>query len=86
LFKIQLNLFFDRQADNSRLPDGIFFKPNIQNWVYFGWPSRIFDSHLVHRMAIWYILWLFGMFFPFWYAVPGKIWQHWTTDNILIAV
>jgi hypothetical protein len=28
-------------------------------------------------MATWYILWLFGMFFPFWYVVPTKIWQPW---------
>jgi hypothetical protein len=26
-------------------------------------------------VAIWYILWLFGMLFPFWYVVPRKIWQ-----------
>jgi hypothetical protein len=26
-------------------------------------------------MAIWYILWSFGIFFPFWYVVPRKIWQ-----------
>jgi hypothetical protein len=23
-------------------------------------------------MVIWYILWLFGIFFPFWYFVPKK--------------
>jgi membrane protease YdiL (CAAX protease family) len=28
-------------------------------------------------VAIWYILWLFGLFFPFWYVVPRKIWQPW---------
>jgi hypothetical protein len=41
-------------------------------------------------MAIWYILqpfgkfcghlvylWLFGIFFPFWYVLPRKIWQPW---------
>jgi hypothetical protein len=26
-------------------------------------------------MAIWYILWTFGIFFPFWYVVPINIWQ-----------
>jgi hypothetical protein len=25
--------------------------------------------------TIWYILWLFGIFFPFWYVVARKIWQ-----------
>jgi hypothetical protein len=28
-------------------------------------------------MAIWYILWSFGNFSPFWYFVPRKIWQPW---------
>jgi hypothetical protein len=28
-------------------------------------------------VAIWYILRLFGIFFPFWYVVPRKIWQPW---------
>jgi hypothetical protein len=35
----------------------------------------VFDGHLVHYMTIWYILWPFGIFFPFWYVVPRKIWQ-----------
>jgi hypothetical protein len=33
-------------------------------------------------MAIWYILWpfdifcgYFGIFFPFWFVIPRKIWQ-----------
>jgi hypothetical protein len=40
---------------------------------------------LVHFTAIWYILWPFGIFygylvyfFPFWYVVSRKIWQHWS--------
>jgi hypothetical protein len=45
-------------------------------------------GRLVYFTAIWYILWLFGIFlaignifgylvyfFPFWYVVPRKIWQ-----------
>jgi hypothetical protein len=28
-------------------------------------------------VAIWYILWLFGIFFLFWYVVPLKLWQPW---------
>jgi hypothetical protein len=35
----------------------------------------IFNGHLVYFTAIWYILWLFGVFSPFWYVVPRKIWQ-----------
>jgi hypothetical protein len=26
-------------------------------------------------MDIWYSSWYFGIFFPFWYFVPRKIWQ-----------
>jgi hypothetical protein len=37
--------------------------------VYF---TAIWYTYIV---AIWYILWLFGIFTPFWYAVPRKIWQ-----------
>jgi hypothetical protein len=29
-------------------------------------------------VAIWYILWMFGTFFPFWYVVARKIWQPWS--------
>jgi hypothetical protein len=48
-----------------------------------------FCVHLVYFTAIWYILWLFGIFlclfgiflwlfgtpFPFWYVAQRKIWQ-----------
>jgi hypothetical protein len=63
------------------------FKPNIPIWVNFGgscngwfwsvsWPFYIFGGHLVHFIVIfWYILWLFGIFFPFWNAEPRPIWQ-----------
>jgi hypothetical protein len=30
---------------------------------------------MVYFMAIWYILWSFVIFFPFWYVVPRNIWQ-----------
>jgi hypothetical protein len=36
-------------------------------------------GYLGYIMAIWDVLWLFGIysgyFFPFWYIVPRKIWQ-----------
>jgi hypothetical protein len=49
----------------------------------------IWSGYLVYFMASWsfcgyffilrlfgmYILWLFGIFPPFWYVVPRKIWQ-----------
>jgi hypothetical protein len=46
----------------------------------------IFYSYLVYFTTIWSILWPFGIhmlllfdtFFPFWYAVPRKIWQPWS--------
>jgi hypothetical protein len=28
-----------------------------------------FQSHLLNCIAIWYILWSFGIFLPFWYVV-----------------
>jgi hypothetical protein len=30
---------------------------------------------LLYYVALWYILWLFGIFFPFWTIVPRQIWQ-----------
>jgi hypothetical protein len=35
-------------------------------------------GHSVYFTAIWYISWLFGIFFPFWYVVSITIWQSWT--------
>jgi hypothetical protein len=32
---------------------------------------------LVYSMAIWYILWSFGVLIPFWYDIPRKVWQPW---------
>jgi hypothetical protein len=70
------------------LPDGIFSNQNTrfgqvlvglakQNfgifmniWVYF---TALWYTYIV---VIWYILWLFGIFFAFWYVVARKIWQQ----------
>jgi hypothetical protein len=30
---------------------------------------------LVYFVAIWYVLWPLGVFFPFRYVLPRKIWQ-----------
>jgi hypothetical protein len=35
----------------------------------------IFYGHLVQFLVFCYILSTFGIFFPFWYFVPRKIWQ-----------
>jgi hypothetical protein len=37
-----------------------------------------FNILVVYLTAIWYILWLFGIFFPFWCVVTRKIWQPWS--------
>jgi hypothetical protein len=65
------------------------FKPKIQNlgkfWRVLQWKMIVyfmdtrsilrslvvFYGHLVY-IGSW---WLFGIFFPFWYFVPRKIWQ-----------
>jgi hypothetical protein len=58
--------------------------------------AGLFYGHVVYFTAIWYryivafwyMLWLFGIVFPFWYVEPRKIWQPWcrqryiNTDNI----
>jgi hypothetical protein len=31
-----------------------------------------FYNHLVYSLAIWYMLWQFGIFFPLWYVSPRK--------------
>jgi hypothetical protein len=38
-------------------------------------PFVPFYCYHKYVMAIWYNLWSFGTFFPFWYFVPRKIWQ-----------
>jgi hypothetical protein len=58
------------------------FKPKILIWVNLGRPCSgrfwYFYVRFVYFTAKWYILWsfgTFGIFFPFWYVVPRKIWQ-----------
>jgi hypothetical protein len=51
----------------------VFFKPKIPIWVNFGVPCNerpfgLFYFHFVNLRP-------FGVFSPFWYAVPLKIWQ-----------
>jgi hypothetical protein len=78
----------------------LFFKPMIQIWVNFGgfcngrrwyslWPFGIVYGHLLYVMAIWYILWSFGVhilwpfgvhiLWPFGIFSPifVSIWQPW---------
>jgi hypothetical protein len=35
-------------------------------------------------VAVWYILWLFGVFLTFWYVEPRKIWQPWFFINAFV--
>jgi hypothetical protein len=67
------------------LPD-VYFQTKIATWVHFGgscngrcwctlWIFGLLYGHLIYFMAIWYILWSFGIFPPFWYIVPREIWQ-----------
>jgi hypothetical protein len=45
----------------SRVARWHIFKPNVKMWVNFGGTLK---------GRCWYILWPFGIFFQFWYAVP----------------
>jgi hypothetical protein len=36
---------------------------------------------LGYFVAIWNILWPFGIFPPFWYVEPRKIWQPWLVGD-----
>jgi hypothetical protein len=72
--------FWLKVGCRSGLPDGIFSK--ILIWADFGgtcikWKTLVYFKVIWSTMfaAFWYILWLFGIFFPFWYVVPRKIWQ-----------
>jgi hypothetical protein len=56
-------------GQSAGLPDGTFFKPKIQIWVYVFW--RVLQwkmlvhyiySNLFYLTAIWYILWSFDKF------------------------
>jgi hypothetical protein len=53
--------------------------PNLGKiWRVLQWKMMVhFNGHLAYFTSIWYIFWPFGIFFPFWYVVPRKIWQPW---------
>jgi hypothetical protein len=63
------------QTDNPNL--GKFWRILLMEdvGIFYGRLVYIFYFHLVYFEAIWYILWLFGIFFPFWYVLTRKIWQ-----------
>jgi hypothetical protein len=47
----------------------------------------ILCGYLVYFVVIWSILWLFGVFFPFWYLVQRTIWQSCSSTlcSVLLA-
>jgi hypothetical protein len=48
--------------------------PNLGKfWRVLQWKLLAHFCRLVYFTAIWYILWSFDMFPPFWYVVPSKI-------------
>jgi hypothetical protein len=66
--------FRRRERPETRFARWHIFKSKIPIWVNLG-GSCIRRCWYTYLMAIWYILWLFGLFFPFWYIVLRKIWQ-----------
>jgi hypothetical protein len=54
----------------------------MEDVVHFMTFSLFYD-HLVYFVAIWYILWPFGILFPFWYVVLRQIWQPCSTHEKL---
>jgi hypothetical protein len=53
------------------------FKPKIPIWINFGGPFMAIWSILPPLGIVCGHLVYFGIFFPFWYVVPRKIWQPW---------
>jgi hypothetical protein len=57
--------------EGLRIKNVGIFNDHLEYLSIFG----IFCGYLIYFVVIWYILWLFGIFSPFWYDVPRKIWQ-----------
>jgi hypothetical protein len=74
----------DNQVPFIRVARFYIFKPKNSNlgkfWRVLQWKMLVYLMVIwsilrSFGMAIWYILWLLGIFFPFWYVVQRKIWQ-----------
>jgi hypothetical protein len=73
------------------LPDRLFSNQKYKLWVNFGWPWSgkcwyilwpfgLFYGHLVYFMVYFGLFWVrLVNFFPFWYVLQRKIWQHWAS-------
>jgi hypothetical protein len=76
---INLKAFSHRNSPGSQ----VYFLPKIQirvNFIeglgmYLIMLEYLCNGDLVYFVDIWYIMWSFGMFFPFWYVSPRKILQ-----------
>jgi hypothetical protein len=65
------------------LPDRIFSYQNKKigtvlkaledNFWYLSWPCGTLWGHLLHFMAIWYILRSLANLYPFWYVVSKNL-------------
>jgi hypothetical protein len=58
-------------------PFGIFYGHFVyfMSISYIEWPFGILYGHLVYFKVIWYISRSSGIFPPFWFVAPIKIWQ-----------
>jgi hypothetical protein len=70
----------------TALPDGIFSNQKAKfGYILEGLHGRCcyIYGQLAYITAIWYILWPFGIFLPFWYVIKRKIWQPCSRGPIL---
>jgi hypothetical protein len=86
----ELSAWEKQEQRSAGLPDGIFQTKNFNSskfWRVLQWKILVYFMAILsillpfgkrtYNVAILHILWLFGVFFPFWYVVPRKIWQPW---------
>jgi hypothetical protein len=59
--------YFLRSIGNFLRPFGKFYGQLV---------DKFYGHFLVNFMAIWLIMWSFGIFFPLWYVTQRKIWKH----------
>jgi hypothetical protein len=76
LLRLKLEFIMRKKVGKPGLPDGLFSNQKSQDGYnfrvsfngrccYMVWPFNLFHCHLVYYVAIWYILWLFGIFSHF---------------------
>jgi hypothetical protein len=64
----------------------VYFQPQNPNsgqfWRALEWKMTTLRQ-FVQFNTVWYSLWSFGMFFPFWYIWTKKIWQPCTSHLVI---